>query len=293
MAQRMSNKQFIERSSIAHHGKYDYSSSSYVNKYTPVQIICPIHGLFSQSAHTHYNGGGCSKCGQNKSSESRRLSADVFIKRAVKTHLGKYSYTKSKYVSAHSKVEITCPTHGPFMQSPVAHVRGNGCPECQRVTTDVFISKSKLVHGERYGYDNSTYKGTHCKITINCHVHGEFNISPNEHYRGSGCKYCNNYGYDDMKPGQLYSLRSTCLSMVKIGITNDIHRRFKELRRCTPFNFDVTDVLHFQDGRHAMVLENEFHVFFEKADTDKFEGHTEWLKYSPQIKDWMLMFSRF
>lgn len=39
-------------------------------------------------------------------------------------------HNKVEYVDAHTNVIITCPIHGDFPQSPNAHLRGQGCPEC-------------------------------------------------------------------------------------------------------------------------------------------------------------------
>lgn len=38
--------QFIEEANKVHNNKYDYSKVNYVNNYTLINIICPIHGEF-------------------------------------------------------------------------------------------------------------------------------------------------------------------------------------------------------------------------------------------------------
>ena len=55
-----------------------------------------------------------------------------------------------------------------------------------------FINKAKLIHGERYDYDNVEYIKSNIKIKIICPIHGEFEQSPNNHLKGSGCKKCAN-----------------------------------------------------------------------------------------------------
>lgn len=48
-----------------HNGFYDYSNVDYIDAKTPVNIICPKHGSFSQIPSNHLNGKGCSKCSQS------------------------------------------------------------------------------------------------------------------------------------------------------------------------------------------------------------------------------------
>lgn len=55
-------EEFIEKARAVHGDKYDYSKVNYVNNITPIIIICPIHGEFSQLPTTHLRGFGCHKC---------------------------------------------------------------------------------------------------------------------------------------------------------------------------------------------------------------------------------------
>lgn len=57
-------KKFVERATLVHNNKYDYSRSVYKNAHTPVVIICPDHGEFGQLPINHYAGRGCPKCGR-------------------------------------------------------------------------------------------------------------------------------------------------------------------------------------------------------------------------------------
>lgn len=54
---------FIERATVKHKGKYDYSKVNYTNNYTKVCIICPEHGEFWQKPNDHLRGIGCFQCG--------------------------------------------------------------------------------------------------------------------------------------------------------------------------------------------------------------------------------------
>jgi hypothetical protein len=57
-------EKFKERASIIHDNKYDYSLVEYYNINTLVTIICPIHGLFTQTPRVHIiRKCGCRDCG--------------------------------------------------------------------------------------------------------------------------------------------------------------------------------------------------------------------------------------
>jgi len=52
---------FIKKSKLIHN-EYDYSLVEYINNYTKVKIICPVHGIFEQRPQDHLKGNGCKKC---------------------------------------------------------------------------------------------------------------------------------------------------------------------------------------------------------------------------------------
>ena len=50
--------------------------------------------------------------------ESKKLTTPEFIERAKEIHGDKYDYSKVDYKGATHKIEIICPDHGKFSQSP-------------------------------------------------------------------------------------------------------------------------------------------------------------------------------
>lgn len=117
-------EKFLEDAKAIHGDLYDYSKVEYINAMTKVCIICPTHGEFWQEPHNHLKGCGCPYC------VNKFKKTDDFIRQASFIHQGKYSYEKSVYVNAHTKIEITCPQHGSFWQTPFNHLHGHGCPKC-------------------------------------------------------------------------------------------------------------------------------------------------------------------
>ena len=60
----------------------------------------------------------------------------------------------------------------------------------KRLTTEQFIKRAKLVHGNKYDYALVEYKNTATKVKIICPVHGIFEQRPNDHLNGKGCSKC-------------------------------------------------------------------------------------------------------
>ena len=125
-------ERFLQDAKKAHGDKYDYSEVNYKNALAKVKVICPEHGVFHQTPSSHVRGVACSKCSDLIAADKRRLSTEEFIARAREVHGTKYDYSRAEYVTSHGKVEIICPEHGSFWQSPATHTMGNkaGCPGC-------------------------------------------------------------------------------------------------------------------------------------------------------------------
>lgn len=132
---RLSEKDFIERVKIIHNNKYDYSKVKYELSSEKVIVICPKHGEFLIKPVQHLSGHGCKICGREQANSKTRSSIEVFIQKANKIHNFKYDYTKAKYVSNKTKLEIICPKHGNFWQTPHGHLSGKGCASCYKRKT--------------------------------------------------------------------------------------------------------------------------------------------------------------
>jgi hypothetical protein len=115
---------FIEQSRLVHNNLYDYSKVDYIDTKTKVIINCFTHGIFKQKPNDHLSGVGCAKCSDNSSN-----TLD-FIRKALLIHGNKYDYSEVNYTVAHSKIIIKCVSHGMFIQKPICHLLGQGCPSC-------------------------------------------------------------------------------------------------------------------------------------------------------------------
>jgi G:T-mismatch repair DNA endonuclease (very short patch repair protein) len=64
--------EFVQKSSIIHKNKYDYSLITSLNKISLVRIICPKHGVFLQNKKDHMFGKGCKHCAIGNSSKKEQ-----------------------------------------------------------------------------------------------------------------------------------------------------------------------------------------------------------------------------
>lgn len=199
MGKRLTTKIFIERANELHGDTYDYSLVEYKNSLTKVKIICKKHGIFEQIPHNHLNKSGCKRCGNKLIGLKKRLTKKDFVCKSQLKHGNKYDYSKAKYITSHDKVEIVCPSHGSFLQTPNNHLNGQDCPICGKIkkiknkTDDIlkFSSKANKVHNFKYNYDKVKYIASKQKVEIICPSHGSFLQIPNSHLNGHGCPKCN------------------------------------------------------------------------------------------------------
>lgn len=188
-----SKEDFISLAETKHGNKYDYSQVEYVNTSTKVCIICPEHGEFWQTPNDHLNGKGCPECGKESSIKKRTLTKEEFIERSCKIHNNKFSYENVVYTNMMTPVYITCPEHGVFLQKPVVHIQGYGCPKCSgkhHYTTEEYVERANEVHNNRYDYSETEYIDAETKVTVICPEHGKFTQLAYDHLQGKGCPKC-------------------------------------------------------------------------------------------------------
>ena len=68
-----SKDSFVERAKKIHGDRYDYSKIEYKGAHIKICIICPEHGEFWQTPHSHLNGCGCPICKESKLEKKVRL----------------------------------------------------------------------------------------------------------------------------------------------------------------------------------------------------------------------------
>lgn len=195
MGKNYSLNEIIDWSNNIHSNKYTYKE--YSGMLIKMEIICPIHGSFWQTpAHHIHRKHGCPKCKKEQASIRNRMSFKTIIARANETHNYLYKYPDQQYINELTKIEIICPIHGSFWQSPSNHIhRKQGCPKCNRgikSTLSEFIEKSMYKFKNKFDYNKTNYTLASKEIIITCKIHGDFETTPSKHLLASsgGCYDC-------------------------------------------------------------------------------------------------------
>lgn len=173
-----------------------------------------------------------------------------FKERSLNIHNFLYNYDKVKFIKNTEKVIIICNLHGEFLQSPKAHLEGQGCPHsgCKNFkmsqsklkTLEYFIEKANIVHNNFYDYSKSIYIDSYSLILINCKIHGEFEQKAVDHLVGKKCSKCSNvYRRNTLefieeanikhKNKYDYSITNFTGSLNKVNIICKIHGLFSQI----------------------------------------------------------------
>jgi hypothetical protein len=255
---KLNEVEFIKRAKKTHGNKYYYGNVKYTNIHSPIEIICKVHGTFSQSPNSHIKGHGCIQCAGVKLKSTKQ-----FISESKLIHGDTYDYQKTNYCGGKTKVVIICEKHGEFEQLPNAHLKGHGCEKCsfnlislaKRASKEDFIIQANEIHGLKYDYSKVEYINAKNDVQIICKEHGTFLQIPDSHLRGSGCPGCAVYGFNTELPAILYYLKikHTNKYFYKIGITNnDVKSRFRK----EAINKIVDYIeIYFEKGKDALVIE--------------------------------------
>lgn len=288
---------FVDVCSKIHNDKYGYEEVVITNLNNFVKIHCPEHGYFLQRPTGHMAGHGCRKC-----VGSHQPSTEEFIEKANTKHNSKYEYNDVEYYNSKTKVNITCSHHGDFLQTPSDHLHGYGCPACagtKKITTEEFIKRAIVVHGDKYSYENSNIDNMLKKLTITCTTHGDFNQRAADHINGVGCPTCangkcgqysleyfNNYPETATKQGILYLVKIKD-QWCKVGITMEktVSKRFhtKDVSVISEYNTTLSEAYEIE--QQILNKFNKFRYTANELRNSKFHGWTECFPISllPQI----------
>lgn len=122
----------------------------------------------------------------------RRSKTFEVLQKFKDVHGNEFDYSKVEYVNAKTKIEIICPIHGCFFQTPDKHLQGRKCPKCsgKGKTREEKIKDFRKIHGDKYDYCEAEIKSIKSKIKIICPEHGVFLKTPEKHKAGQGCPKC-------------------------------------------------------------------------------------------------------
>lgn len=177
---KLTQEEFIEECINIHNNKYDYSLTEYINTRSKIKIICKEHGIFEQMAKAHKHGQGCSKCSRNC-----KMTTEEFISKSKELYGNKYDYSLTKYINSSNKIKLIDNEYNiVFEQNPKHHLNGH---VTNRPTTELFIKKSKEIHGDKYDYSLVEYKNRESPIKLIDKEYGfVFDQIPSHHLNGFG-----------------------------------------------------------------------------------------------------------
>jgi len=200
---KINKDEFVKLANEKHNNKFDYSNSEYVNITTAIDIICPVHGAFSQTPTRHLSGNfGCIKC----SVDSQSNKADGFINKLNDKFPNKFNTSKVVYTNNKSHVNLICNDCGcDFNIRPdiLLSKSTHGCPDCSIVIgsqlrlleSNEVIGNIKNKFGNQFSFEKFKYSGNKTKFTLICKDHGEFETTYNSIIKDCtiyGCPKCAN-----------------------------------------------------------------------------------------------------
>lgn len=237
-------EEFLAEAAYYYGNLYDYNKVIFKNMSTQIIVTCHKHGDFSIFPTDHISKlkKGCPKYGK----ESIKLSLEEFIERSNIIHNCKFCYSKVLLINAMTKIEIICPIHGSFWQTPNNHMNmKQGCPLCNIETRKVslidFIRRANINHDFKFSYIKTTFDTLLDNIIIICPIHGEFNQVAADHLRGAGCKKCK----------ESIGEKAIRKYLLENNISFDDQYSFDDCRNILPLPFDF---VVFDDAGYIIAL---------------------------------------
>ena len=226
----------------------------------------------------------------------KKSTSEEFIARAklVPQHQGKgYDYSRVKYKTNNTTVEIICPTHKAFWQTPSNHLIGNGCQTC----TNKAVLTNKSVDAKLVGRPIqriSDIVGAKTKNWWQCLAKGcnhKWESTPNCILNtGGGCPRCGQNGFKSELPSVIY-VYAINEEHCGYGISNNFVRRNEQHQH----NFKKCGVVAeliatFEcSGREAQRVELLLRRGFEvvNAGIDGFRREATHIHNLPRVLDFI------
>lgn len=233
----------------------------------------------------------------------KKLTTEQYLQKAKLLHGDKFDYTKTVYVTQHTKLSICCPIHGDFSTYPWSHLRDLycGCVSCKKdigspnkITYHKFITKAKTKYKDLYDYSFVEYVDYMTPIKIICQYHGEVLMSPSSHLSSTtGCCVCSK---QEMISKSVESKRKNKNIAIercrkKYGVdwycqTDEMHGKNYQMKSFIFPSGNVVNVMGYEPKALTVLLEagfdeNDIIVTGRKSIKYIFDGETK--VYHPDI----------
>jgi len=117
----------------------------------------------------------------------------------------------------------------------------------RKLTTQQFIEKAQVVHGDKYDYSLVSYVNNKTKVKIICKEHGVFEQTPNNHLN-YGCKFC---GGTQLMDNESF-----------IDSSNTVHNNF----------YDYSNVIYLNSSTEV-TINCPIHGNFKQTPNSHISGH--------------------
>jgi hypothetical protein len=193
---KLTQEEFIRKANLKHNNYYNYSLADYTKANVKIKIICPKHGIFEQQPNNHLFGQRCIKCMGDNVRKARKYSVEDWINKFKNKHDCRYDYSLVKQFDGsgtNNKIIIICYKHGEFIQTPNAHLQGQGCPHCNiskgEDEIEKYLIKNNIKYTSQYTFVDCINPKTSKKLPFDFYL-SKYNIlieyNGEQHYYKTG-----------------------------------------------------------------------------------------------------------
>lgn len=280
-----------------------FKDGRYVRAKGYLLLECEKHGPLEITYDKISGGSGCRKCGYERVSSIRTTNKELIVSLldavCSQNGWGFVGFEGGDYTSVDGLAILKCPTHGNFSRR-IADLksRNYSCPGCyrermrkmNRMPEDVAIRRWKescSLKGMVFLGLIGAYEAADTnRAKILCPRHGYWNASySNFVLTRSTCSACSRVGFNYLREAFIYAIGGN--GAIKIGITNSPDKRLETLRRNTPFEFKLLELIKVKTGNKARSIEKRFHKKYAASGFSGFDGCTEWLIFNHEILEEM------
>lgn len=290
MCRLISEQERISRINAAGKGRFVRWVGEFKNGESRCELECVKCGYKWESvaAKASIGTNGCPKC-----KRVNRFTDGEYVDRVNERDGFTFVRWDGEFKNANSRAVVRCDNSHEWSVTLNCFLHlGSGCPKCHprhTLTEDHYVRKVNEREGITFVEWRSIFVGKRTKALFKCDM-GHRWVTYVGHITGkqsSGCPKCAKYGYDQCSPGILYAILSECTRYMKVGITKNKSQRLKQLARSTPFPFTLYGTVRKHDGGEIRRMEHQIHSMFPNAELDGFDGCTEWLVNSVELREYL------
>lgn len=124
--------EWVDIFKACHGSKYTYTPSTIPNS---IQVYCTVHDATYTVHRGNLKHHGTKCCREAAARLTHQTPIHKFIEKASSIHSNKYDYSQVEYINTHTKICVSCPSHGNFYPTPLNHLQGSGCRKCHNAIT--------------------------------------------------------------------------------------------------------------------------------------------------------------